>query len=129
MAHILLVDDEVEVVKRNVKALEADGHRVTVASTTGEALSVVRGDEPDAVVLEAMLDGSLAGFDLARSLAHRFPTLPLVMLTRVDEYISDAELARQDRDGGWLPVHRFLQKPVMPEVLAYEVDHLLEAAA
>jgi CheY-like chemotaxis protein len=129
MAHVLIVDDELEVVKRNAKALEAGGHRVTVASTTREALEVVRRDEPNAVVLEAMLDGSLAGFDLARSLAHRLPALPLVMLTRVDEYISDAELARQDRDGGWLPVDRFLQKPVMPEVLAYEVDHLLEAAA
>lgn len=129
MAHILLVDDEVEVVKRNTKALLADGHRVSVASTTAAAREVIRNDEPDAVILEAMLDGSLAGFDLARSLAHEFPALPLVMLTRVDEYITDAELARQDRDGGWLPVTRFLQKPVMPEVLAYEVDHLLEAAA
>ncbi len=129
MAHILLVDDDRAVVSRNRRVLEADGHRVEVARTTSEARAAIRREEPDLVVLEAMLDGALAGFDLARALARELPELPLIMLTRVDEFTSATERARQDRDGGWLPVNRYLQKPVMPEVLAYEVDHLLEAAA
>jgi hypothetical protein len=79
-------------------------------------------------VLEAMLDGATAGFDLARTLAHDFPALPLIMLSRVDEVISDRELATQDRDDGWMPVARFMEKPVAPEVLVYEVDHLLPEA-
>jgi CheY-like chemotaxis protein len=79
-------------------------------------------------VLEAMLDGAMAGFDLARTLAREFPALPLIMLSRVDEVISDLELATQDRDDGWMPVQRFMEKPVSPEVLVYEVDHLLPVA-
>ncbi len=129
MANILLVDDDADVVSRNRRALEADGNEVTAVSTVAAALAAVRRELPDLVVMEAMLDGALAGFGLARALAREFPTLPLIMLTRADEYISNAELARQDRDGGWLPVQRFMQKPVLPEVLAYEVDHLLSAAA
>ena len=129
MATILLVDDEAAVVARNVAALDAAGHDVTAVSNVTAALATLRRDLPDVVILEAMLDGGLAGFGLARALARRYPELPLIMLTRVDEHIGDDELARQDRDGGWLPVERYLQKPVMPEVLAYEVGHLLSAAA
>jgi DNA-binding response OmpR family regulator len=128
MARILLVDDDAELVARNAAALEADGHAVATASTTTQGLDAVRRGAPDVVVLEAMLDGSMAGFDLARKLARDFPALPVIMLSRVDEVISARELETQDRDDGWMPVARFLEKPVLPEVLVYEVDHLLPAA-
>ncbi|HEX8938785.1 MAG TPA: response regulator [Candidatus Limnocylindrales bacterium] len=129
MAHILLVDDEVAVAARNAAALEAAGHMVSVVPTAAAAFEAVRRLDPDLVVLEAMLDGSFAGFDLARTLATSHPELPLIMLTRADEHLSPAVLAAQDRDGGWLPVERYLAKPVLPDVLVYEVEHLLEAAA
>jgi DNA-binding response OmpR family regulator len=80
------------------------------------------------VVLEAMLDGATLGFDLARTLARECPALPLIMLSRVDEVIPARVLEAQDRDDGWLPVARFMEKPVAPEVLVYEVDHLLPVA-
>ena len=128
MARILLVDDDTDLVARNRAALEADGHAVATAATTAEGLAAARRDTPDVVVLEAMLAGSTAGFDLARTLAHDFPALPLIMLSRVDEVISDRELATQDRDDGWMPVARFMEKPVAPDVLVYEVDHLLPEA-
>ncbi len=128
MARILLVDDDAVVVARNAAALEADGHAVSTATSTAEGLDVVRHGRPDLVVLEAMLDGGTAGFDLARRIARDFPALPLIMLSRVDEVISERELATQDRDDGWMPVARFMEKPVAPEVLVYEVDHLLPVA-
>jgi len=124
MAEILLADDDAALVALNAAALTADGHSVTSVSTSPAALEAVRQHKPDVVVFEAMLDGSYAGFDLARSLAHDFPTLPLIMLTRADEHLSSAERRRQDRDG-WLPVARFMEKPVSTDVLVYEVDHVL----
>jgi DNA-binding response OmpR family regulator len=128
MARILLVDDDAGVVARNAAALEADGHTVATAATTAQGLDAARREAPDVVVLEAMLDGATAGFDLARTLAREFPSLPLIMLSRVDEVISVQDLATQDRDDGWMPVARFMEKPVAPEVLVYEVDHLLPVA-
>ena len=124
MAHILLVDDDVDVVARNIAALQASGHEITACSTTAEAAESVRREVPDVVVMEGMLDGTLAGCDLARSLANEFPALPLIMLTRADEHFTARELASQDRDG-WLPVQRYLEKPVSTDVLVYEVEHLL----
>lgn len=124
MARILLVDDDLDVVASNASALEANGYVVTSASTTSEAREAIGRETPDVVILEAMLDGATAGFDLARSLARENPELPLIMLSRVDEHLSAAERASQDRDDGWMPVQRFMEKPVAPEVLVYEVDHL-----
>ena len=49
------------------------------------------------------------------------------MLTKADEQLSAEDLADQDRDG-WMPVRRYLEKPVLSDVLADEVDHLLPAA-
>jgi len=125
MASILLVDDDPELLTEHTNTFEAGGHAVTVAETTAAAMAAARRNPPDAVVLEAMLDGGQAGFDLARSLATEFPTLPLVMVTRADEVLTAGELDSQDRDGGWLPVDRYLAKPVMPDVLLYVLDHVL----
>jgi DNA-binding response OmpR family regulator len=110
MARILLVDDDAELVARNTAALEADGHAVATASTTAQGLEAGRRGAP------------------ARTLARECPALPLIMLSRVDEVIPARVLEAQDRDDGWLPVARFMEKPVAPEVLVYEVDHLLPVA-
>ena len=124
MANILLVDDDTQVAAVNAAALEAVGHSVTIVSTPAEATEVAHSEAPDLVVLEGMLQGSYSGFELAKSLAWDFPTLPLIMLTRADEHLTVQERTEQDRDG-WLPVQRYLEKPVSTDVLAYEVAHLL----
>ena len=128
MGYILLVDDDPKAVAEHSAALEADGHTVAAASNTLEAMAAIHRETPDLVVLEAMLDGSYAGFELARTLARKYPQMPLVMVTRADEHLTDEERDRQDRDG-WMPVARFMQKPLSGDVLAYEVDHLLSKAS
>jgi CheY-like chemotaxis protein len=87
----------------------------------------VRREVPDLVVMEAVLGGKLSGLDLARSLAKDHPDLPLIMLTRADDLLSSEQLDSQDRDG-WIPVRRYLEKPVLDDVLTYEIDHLLPEA-
>jgi DNA-binding NtrC family response regulator len=124
MAHILLVDDDKAAVAASAAAIELLGHSVTASSTTAEAREAIHRETPDLVVLEAVLGGKTTGIDLAKSLAKEYPQLPLIMLTRADERFSRNELARQDRDG-WIPVKRYLEKPVLGDVLAYEVEHQL----
>jgi CheY-like chemotaxis protein len=128
MANILLVDDDPVSVAGYSAALETSGHSVSASSTTAEAARSVRDALPDLVVLEAVLDGKLSGLDLARSLAEEHPDLPLIMLTRADELLSSEQLDSQDRDG-WIPVSRYLEKPVLTDVLVAEIDHLLPKAS
>jgi len=128
MGLILIVDDDASVVESNASALEASGHTVTTAATTSEALAAIDRETPDVVVLEALLDGTAAGLDLARSLASDNPDLPLIMLSSIDDHDTYREHALIDLDD-WMPVHLFMDKPVEPDVLAYEVDHLVKAAS
>ncbi len=126
MAHILIVDDDPVAVATNAEAIEELGHSVSASATTADAADLVEREHPDLVVLEAVLDGGFAGIDLARSLAEEHPDLPLIMVTRADEELSREQLASQDVDDAWIPVRRYLAKPVLGDVLAYEVDHLLK---
>ena len=126
MAHILLVDDDPEVAAANTETMETLGHSVECTSTPAEAAEAVERQAPDLVILEAILGGKFTGMELARELAETRPDLPLIMLTRADEQLTSEELDGQDHDG-WLPVDRYLEKPVLDDVLAYEVEHLLPA--
>jgi CheY-like chemotaxis protein len=127
MAHILLVDDDPIAVASNTEAIETLGHSVSSTSTTAEAIKFVRHDTPDLVVMEAVLGGKFGGLDLARAIATDYPDLPLIMLTQADQRLTNHDLASQDREG-WIPVSRYLEKPVMTDVLADEIDHLLPEA-
>ena len=125
MAHILIVDDDPTAVASNAAAIETLGHSVSSADSSADAVEFVRREAPDLVVLEALLDGGYGGIALARTLAADYPDLPLIMLTKADERLTDEELDSQDHDGGWIPVRRYMAKPVLNDVLAYEVEHLL----
>lgn len=126
MAHIHLIDDDPISVARTTEAIESGGHSVSASYTPAEATRYMRGELPDLVVIEAVLGGKLSGLDLAESIAHDHPDLPLIMLTRADDLLSDEQLDSQDRDG-WIPVSRYLVKPVLTDVLVAEIDHLLPA--
>jgi len=128
MAHILLVDDDPEVIAGNAEAIESLGHSVSRTSTPAEAVEILREETPDLVVLEAIFGGEFTGIDLANALAESHPDLPLIMLTKADEELSAEELAGQDRDQGWVPVQRYLAKPILSDVLTYEIEHLLSSA-
>ena len=127
MAHILLVDDDPEVAATNAETMETLGHSVECTSTLAGAAKAFDREAPDLVILEAILGGEWAGIELAKELAETHPDLPMIMLTRADEHLTSEELDSQDHDDGWVPVNRYLEKPVMSDVLAYEVEHLLPA--
>lgn len=120
MANILIIDDDPQVLAANAAALAAGGHAVRTASgwTVGRAAIVEAA--PDLVVFEPLVEGAAEPLERVRRLAAAYPAIPIIVLTRT--VLHDGH----DRDGGWLPVHRYMEKPVAPEVLHYEVDHLLE---
>jgi CheY-like chemotaxis protein len=74
-------------------------------------------------VLDVMMTRPDEGFDLARTLRKdaRTAGIPLLMLTSVNAANSERgllfRLSDRDRDDMWLPVDRFVDKPVAPEKL------------
>jgi CheY-like chemotaxis protein len=126
LAHILLVDDDHELAARHARAIETAGHTVSIAADPAGAVVAVESRLPDVVVLEAMFAGRMTGIELAHRLAGDHPDLPMIMLTRADEHLTPEEIADQDHDEGWIPVRRYLAKPLMRDVLVDEIEHLLD---
>ncbi|MFT3915864.1 MAG: response regulator [Anaeromyxobacteraceae bacterium] len=124
-AHVLIVDDDVDLVARHRAVLEAAGHRASVAHSAAEGRTAVEALRPDLLILDVMMERFDAGFELARWMAKAHPATPILMLTGVDDHLDEADLEAQDRDG-WLPVHRYVEKPLAPAVLVEAVEHLLE---
>jgi CheY-like chemotaxis protein len=110
--------------------LEQAGHRVTAVLSAPEAIESMANDAPEVLVLDVTMEEFDAGFQLAHEAAIRFPTLPILLLAAVGDYLSDAWRRDRDPDRGWLPVHRFLEKPVTPDQLIAAVrDALAQTAA
>jgi CheY-like chemotaxis protein len=123
MAHILLVDDDQDIIEMNKTVLEQRGHDVTVAYSAAEARKAVEGRQPDAAVLDVMMEDMTVGFDLARHLHAQMPRLPMIMLTGIRREMTLSFSFEPDET--WLPVSKFLEKPVNPRVLAEELEKLL----
>lgn len=64
---ILLVDDSVLQLRAWARDLEADGRKVFTASTTAQAMEVVRGEHPDVAIVDLFL-GQDDGLALVREL-------------------------------------------------------------
>ncbi len=125
MAHILLVDDDQDLIDMNKTMLAQRGHTVTVAYSALEAREAVKANPPDAAVLDVMMEDMTVGFDLARRIHEQLPALPLIMLTGIRKEMRLGFSFEPDET--WLPVAKFLEKPVNPRILADEVEKLLVA--
>ena len=81
---ILVVDDELDIVKVVRAYLEQSGFRVITASDGQQALAIFRHEQPDLIVLDLNLP-KMDGLDVCRAI-RRESNAPIIMLTaRVEE--------------------------------------------
>jgi len=116
---VLLVEDEVELVRVLRDYLERAGFRVQTASTGPEAVSRFQHTPPDLVLLDLNLPG-LDGLDVARAM-RRDSNVPIIMVTaRVDEAdrLVGLELGADD----------YIVKPFSPKELVARVRAVLRRA-
>ena len=79
MAHILVVDDEKNIVKGIKFSLEQDGMKVEHAYDGEEALQLVKNNSYDLVILDVMLP-KLSGIEVCQMI-REFSSVPVVMVT------------------------------------------------
>jgi DNA-binding response OmpR family regulator len=79
---ILVVDDEVDLVKTVSFSLEAEGYTVLVSYNGEDALNQARKENPDLILLDIMLP-KLDGYKVCRLLKfdERYKHIPVLMLT------------------------------------------------
>lgn len=124
MAHILVVDDEPEIVKMVGKIMEARGHRVSIARDGQDALDAVARELPDLIILDLNLP-KMNGFEVCRRIKANEATrhIPVVMLTAAYVTVEDATR------GVGAGADEYVVKPFLREVLVHNVERLLAPPA
>ena len=82
-AHILIVDDESNILRFMGAGLRAEGYRVTESTNGLEALQSVEEASPDLVILDILMP-SMDGFELCRRIRES-STVPIIMLSAMAE--------------------------------------------
>jgi two-component system, NtrC family, response regulator GlrR len=120
-AHILVVDDDEDILRLLSMRLRARGFRVSTATSAEEGLARIAVDPPRAVVSDVRLPGrdGLALFEEIRSTR---PTLPVILLT-AHGTIPDAV------DATSRGVFGYLTKPFDSQLLLEKIDQALQLSA
>ncbi|MGD8389381.1 MAG: response regulator transcription factor [Desulfobacteraceae bacterium] len=117
--HILVVDDEEDILELVRYHLDREGYVVTCAATGEDALKLARTKSFELLVLDLMLPG-MDGLEVARHLKEESSTrnLPVVMLTAKGEesdVVTGLELGADD----------YVTKPFSPRVLIARIKAVL----
>jgi DNA-binding response OmpR family regulator len=81
---ILLVEDDADLREAMGAALDADGHRVDLASNAGEALDAVARVSHDLMLLDIALGAGPDGIEVCRRVRRVDPDVYVMMLTARD---------------------------------------------
>lgn len=117
--HVLVVDDEADIVALVAYHLAKDGFQVSTAGDGNAAVAHAKKDSPDIIVLDEMLPG-MSGFEVLETIRSDAATtaIPILMLTaRKDE---------SDRIRGLsLGADDYLTKPFSPRELVLRVKAII----
>lgn len=121
--HILVVDDEEDLLELIGYNLTKEGYRVTCASSGEEAIQKARTEMPGLVVLDLLLP-SIDGLEVCRSLKSDSKTshIPIVMLTAKGEEIDEVAGLEVGADD-------YVTKPFSPRVLLARIKAVLRRKA
>ena len=119
--HVLLVDDDVEIVDSMKYALESNGYRVSVAGDGNQGLAMAEKHRPDLLILDMMMP-KRSGFLVLEQLRRDAEAPPVIMIT-------GNECVRHQQYAELLGVADYLRKPFPMERLIASAQKLLGADA
>jgi CheY-like chemotaxis protein len=115
--HILIVDDDRQVLRFFKKTLEESGYTVTATTSGKQALAFIQKSMPDLLVLDLEMPEP-DGFDILKAERAKFPHLRTIV---VSGYLHGALLQAAKIFGATAT----LEKPVAPDALVAKVREML----
>jgi DNA-binding response OmpR family regulator len=115
---ILWADDEIDMLRSHVLFLEERGYSVTPVTNAEDAISLVRRNRFDIVLLDEMMPG-MDGLQSLSAIKETAPSLPVVMITKSEE-----ENLMNEAIGG--KIEEYLTKPVNPSQILSSCKRILE---
>lgn len=80
---ILIVDDDVHILRLYKEELEEDGYEIVIANTGKKALELFEKENPDIVTLDILMP-DIDGITLLRKMKDQQPKIPIIMSTAYD---------------------------------------------
>ena len=119
MKHVLIADDEANIVVSLEFLMRREGHRVSVARDGDAALVAIRAERPDLVLLDVMMPG-MSGFEVCQAVRadDALATVKILMLSAKGR---DTDLAK----GSALGADAYMTKPFSTRELADKVREML----
>ena len=127
MSHkILVVEDEIDILEAHKVVLEHNHYEVLTATNIGVARELLEKHTIDLILLDVMIEKDSDGFNFAQYVksVEKFRHIPIVMATAVNQrtkFKFDIE-----KDGDFLPVEKFMEKPIDPDDLIATIRGLLK---
>ncbi len=124
---ILIVDDDVDLIKSLQAILENQQYDVVTALNKKEGMEKARSEKPDLAILDVMMETTQEGFEMSRELREEpeFKNLPIIILTGIDVE-TGVRFKSAVGDEDMIPVDGYIDKPVAPHILIEEIKKLLE---
>jgi CheY-like chemotaxis protein len=125
--HVLVIDDDVQLVDTIKTLLESQGYQVSYAYRAEKGVELARELVPDLILLDIMFAGPPGpdGVELSRQL-HQDPALaeiPVVILSGVRKVLDMPVKLAPNED--YMPVKAFLEKPFKPQELLDSIEKAL----
>ncbi len=119
---ILVVDDELLLVKINQKRLEDRGYQVTAVTDSREALEIFQGqpDNFDLLITDQTMP-DLTGAELTEAMLKIKPSLPVIMCTGHSDIVSEVEALE-------MGIKKYVFKPLHGDELLDAVQEVLAAS-
>lgn len=123
---ILDIDDDLDVLESRKLVLEHNGFEVIQTTDIAVARETLENESIDLIILDVMMQKDSDGFNFAQhvKMNEKFKHIPILMITAVSQrtpFKFDPET-----DGAFLPVEKFLEKPVDPDLLIATIKGLLK---
>ena len=132
MKKIYVVDDDRNIVESIRIVLEAHGYAVAAQYDEKGVPANLVAQKADAVILDVMFpEDPDAGFAIAREIRgdERTAKIPILMLSAINEKgVYAGTFSNKDRDDAWLPVDKFIEKPIQPKQLLQHVEEALRGS-
>jgi len=116
--NILWVDDEIEMLKPHIIFLREKGYNITPITNAEDAISLIKEQGYDLVLLDEKLNG-MDGLTALTKIKDISPSLPVIMITKSEE-----ETIMEEAIGG--KINDYLTKPVNPSQILMSCKKILD---
>lgn len=124
---ILVVEDDLDILEAHKIVLEHNNYQVVTAATIHTAREALEKEKIDLIILDVMMEKETDGFNFAYYVkgSEKYKQIPIIMATAVNQRTKFKFDIKDKEDGDFLPVQKFMEKPIDPDDLIAAVRGLL----